>query len=107
MGKAIEQPAPDGMGPEDQESYLAHTQWLKTVRSRVEALALKHDVKAPRDVATGQSSGKRQHGSVVIVKEWEALQSTIEQESRRFNTLSNASKARHDIAMNAIRNLKG
>ncbi|MEY3197639.1 MAG: hypothetical protein RL023_243 [Candidatus Parcubacteria bacterium] len=27
-------------------------------------------IKAPRDVATGQSSGKRQHGSVKIAKEW-------------------------------------
>lgn len=26
--------------------------------------------------------------------------------TRKFQTLSNASKARHDIAMNAIRNLK-
>ena len=31
-----------------------------------------YDVKAPRDVATGQSSGKRQHGEVKIVKEWSA-----------------------------------
>ena len=34
------------------------------------------------------------------------LQKTTQQESRRFQTLSNASKARHDVAMNAIRNMK-
>jgi len=27
-------------------------------------------------------------------------------ESRKFQTLSNASSARHDVAMNAIRNMK-
>lgn len=35
-----------------------------------------------------------------------ALQQAGEQESRKFQTLSNASKARHDIALNAIRNMK-
>lgn len=32
-------------------------------------LAFEYEVKAPRDVATGQSSGKRQHGAVTIRKE--------------------------------------
>jgi hypothetical protein len=35
-----------------------------------------------------------------------ALRQASEKESRKFQTLSNASKARHDIAMNAIRNLR-
>lgn len=34
--------------------------------------AASFDVKSPRDVATGQSSGKRQHGVVKITKEWNA-----------------------------------
>lgn len=34
------------------------------------SLAFDYDVKAPRDVATGQSSGKRQHGTVKIVKDF-------------------------------------
>lgn len=34
------------------------------------SLAFEYDVKSPRDVATGQSSGKRQHGTVKIVKEF-------------------------------------
>jgi hypothetical protein len=36
-----------------------------------------------------------------------ALRKAVQTESRRFQTLSNASKARHDAAMNAIRNMKG
>jgi len=35
-----------------------------------------------------------------------ALQEATQMESRRFQTLSNASKARHDIALNAIKNMK-
>lgn len=35
-----------------------------------------------------------------------ALQNAVQNESRKFQTLSNASKARHDIALNAIRNMK-
>lgn len=106
IGKAIDQPMPGGLGAEDQKAYLAQTEWLKSVRRRMEAISGTSEVTAPRDVATGQATGKRQHGSVVIVKEWGPLRSAIEEESRQFNTLSNASKVRHDIAMNAIRNIK-
>ena len=39
-------------------------------------------------------------------EQFAALQKTTQQESRRFQTLSNASKARHETAMNAVRNMK-
>lgn len=32
-------------------------------------IAASHEVRAPRDVATGQSTGKRQHGPILITKE--------------------------------------
>ncbi len=35
-----------------------------------------------------------------------ALQEATQMESRKYQTLSNASKARHDIALNSIRNMK-
>jgi hypothetical protein len=38
--------------------------------------------------------------------EFMALQNATQNESRKFQTLSNASRARHDVAMNAIRNMK-
>ncbi len=104
---AIDQPAPTGLSAADQKSYAAQTEWLKSVRSRLEPLAAKYDVTAPRDVATGQATGKRQHGSVVIMKEWGPLKATFEREGHQFDALSGVLKARHDIAMNAIRNLKG
>ena len=33
-------------------------------------VAADYDVKAPRDLATGQASGKRTHGPVKFIKEW-------------------------------------
>ena len=52
----------DGVGDET---------WLR-VRCDDGAVAavFEYDVKAPRDVATGQSSGKRMHKPFVIIKEW-------------------------------------
>ncbi len=42
-----------------------------------------HTITSPRDVATGQASGKRMHGTVKIVKEWSAssplLRITVEE----------------------------
>lgn len=106
VGKAIDQPAPTGLNVADQNAYAAQTEWLKSVRKRIEPLALRNEPNAPRDVATGQASGKRQHGALPI-KEWRALQATFEQEARRFDQLQGRLKARHEMAMNAIRNLKG
>lgn len=90
VGKAIDQPAPAGLNVADQKTFAAHTEWLKSVRKRIEPLA----------------SGKRQHGAWPI-REWRALQTTFEQEGVRFDQLQGRLKARHEMAMNAIRNLKG
>ena len=98
---------PRGLTPAEQASYTAETEWLTSVRTRMDDLGVKHGVIAPREAATGMPTGKRQHKPHVFTSEWSVLQAQIERESRKFNTLSNASKARHDIAMNAIRNLKG
>lgn len=106
VGEAIDVPMPAGLNAADQQVYAAHTDWLKSVRRRVEVLKSESDAAAPVDAAAGQSSEKRQYAPVKIIKQWGRLQATIEEESRKFNTLSNASKARHDIAMNAIRNMK-
>ena len=43
-------------------------------------------VASPRDVATGQASGKRQHRPITIVKEWGA--STLTLNGKQFLTLS-------------------
>ncbi len=35
------------------------------------------EIKSPRDVATGQSTGKRQHGEIKITKEWSSSAPTM------------------------------
>jgi hypothetical protein len=121
----IDQPAAVTLSKEDLAAYQKQTEWLKSVLTRLEVST---GVKAPRDVATGQASGKRQatagdvvsprdaasgmptgkrqHKPMMMTPELESFFGAVENESRQFNTLSNASKARHDIAMNAIRNMK-
>lgn len=39
-------------------------------KEKLSGLSYRHEIKSPRDVATGQASGKRQHGPVTITKEW-------------------------------------
>jgi type VI secretion system secreted protein Hcp len=41
-------------------------------KSKIEGLAFEYEVKSPRDLTTGQASGKRQHQPITIVKEWGA-----------------------------------
>ena len=106
VGKAIDLPAPAGLTPGEQKRYAAQTEWLKSVRARIEPPAAS-DIKVPRDPATGQASGRRMHGPGPVSKEWGRLQQTFEQEAHQFDDLTGALKARHDMAMAAIRNLKG
>lgn len=40
-------------------------------------LSYRHEVKSPRDVATGHASGRRQHGPITITKEWGAATTQI------------------------------
>ncbi len=106
IGKAIALPAPTGLTPGERKRYAAQTEWLKTVRTRLEPLA-QSEVTAPRDMATGQASGRRLHGPRLVTNELGRLQQTFEQEGHQFDDLSGELKARHDMAMAAIRNLKG
>ncbi len=121
LKKLVDAASPAGMNDKEGAEYATHTQWIKSAYDRVLAARERgsglatgrsvapvagatSDVKAPRDVATGQSSGKRQHG--VPARDIVKLVKTLEQEGRQFNTLSNASKSRHEMAMSSIRNMK-
>lgn len=46
---------------------------------RIPALRFQYQLSAPRDAATGQASGKRQHGALMITKEWSAASPQIYQ----------------------------
>lgn len=98
----IEQPAPPGLRPVDLKAYLSHTEWLKSVATRLDKV--NQQVVSPRDVASGQASGRRV--ATVLSPDIDLLRKQIEQESQRFTTLSNILKTRHDAAMSAIRNMR-
>lgn len=46
-------------------------------KDKIAAIGFSYEVASPRDVATGQASGKRQHGPVTFVKEWGAASPQI------------------------------
>ncbi|MDZ4744885.1 MAG: type VI secretion system tube protein TssD [bacterium] len=39
---------------------------------KIPVLTFDYELKAPRDIATGQTTGKRQHKPIRIIKEWDA-----------------------------------
>lgn len=41
-------------------------------KEKLAGISYSHSIVSPRDIATGQASGKRQHGPISIVKEWGA-----------------------------------
>jgi len=46
-------------------------------KDQLAALSLEYELRSPRDAASGQPSGKRQHSPVSIVKEWGAASPQI------------------------------
>ena len=124
----IEEPAPAGLSPQDVQVYQAHTEWLKSVVARLEhtvksprdastgqasgrqaggqpAAQPSEDVAVPRDRATGQASGQRQVATV-LSPDMDLLMKRIQEESRRYDALTNLMKVRHEAAMSSIRNIK-
>lgn len=125
VGQAIDQPVPAELSAADQRAWAAQTEWLRSVRNRLEAYGVKTGAIAPRDAASGQATGKRAAAprdaasgqatgkrvaapgdSTGSAGELETLRRGIEREGQKYNTMSNVLKTRHDVAMNAIRNLK-
>jgi type VI secretion system secreted protein Hcp len=41
-------------------------------QEKIQFISFNYEIKSPRDVATGQASGKRQHSAITITKEWGA-----------------------------------
>ena len=100
----IDAPTPAGMNDQERAAYAAHTSWIKSAYDRVltareagSGLATGRvappAIKAPRDAASGLPTGKRQHG--VPARDIIRLQTTFEDESRKFQTLSNENYQQH------------
>lgn len=73
------------------------TRWLESVRDRYQQIHRKHPPTRQRPTTAEMAD---------LNMEFLALQNAVQMESRKFQTLSNASRARHDIAMAAIRNVR-
>lgn len=102
----MEQAEPSGLSVGQRRMWIQHTEWLKSVHARIEALGVEAGVIQPRDKGPAMTTGRRTWEPIRLQRELGTLQKTLLEEARRFETLSNVMKARHDIAMNAIRNMK-
>lgn len=106
MKTLADQPEPAGLDPGQRRVWIQHTEWLKSAHSRLEELALNAGVVEPREKASGMATGRRTYEPIRFRRELGTLQKTLLEEARRFQTLSNAMKSRHDTAKNIIQNMK-
>ena len=81
-----------------------HTTWLTSVRDRY--ANLETSMRGAFGDTPGLNGGDMVQKMAQMNMQFLALQEATQMESRKFQTLSNASKARHDVALNAIRNMK-
>lgn len=80
------------------EQWRKQTQWFSVTRKKYSDYKL--------DLTKVKQGESLETHMAQMNMQFLALQEATQMESRKFQTLSNASKARHDIAMNAIRNMK-
>ena len=106
LDEQIAIPRPAGLTRAQVYEWQEHGAWLSSLRERYANFL------AENGGNFGDTAGLRTAGTDLIKRmaamnlQFLKLQEATEAEARRFQTLSNASKARHEIAMNAIRNLK-
>jgi hypothetical protein len=102
LDKALEglviQAPPKQSSKSELEKWRSQTQWFSVTRKRF--TDYKEDL-----VKVKQGESMETH-MILTNKQFLALKEGTINESRKFQTLSNALKARHDIALNAIRNMK-
>lgn len=93
----IRRKPPTGLTPGQLAEWNEQTRWLESVRDRYQKMNSAYLPARQRSPATDMAT---------LNAEFLTLQNAVQMESRKFQTLSNASKARHDIAMAAIRNTR-
>ena len=100
-------PTPRGLTVAQLAEWKEHGAWLASLRERYANFL------AENGGAFGDSAGVPGTAGEDLPKKMAqrnrqclALQEATQTESRKFQTLSNASKARHEVAMSAIRNIK-
>lgn len=96
LDSLIPLPAPGSLSAADRRTWGEQTEWLKTLKGRIESL-LSLVVTPSESVAVP---------APVERKNIKALQDEAEQESAKLVLSSAPLRARHDAAMTAIRNMK-
>ena len=100
----IDSPPPSGLSRRERSAWREQSEWLAEVRQRYQSFAER--LSTQTSSASGLSGQAMMNEMTRMDMEFLSLQSEIQNASRRFQTLSNAMKARHDAAMSAIRNIK-
>ena len=127
LDRLIAEPAPTDLSEEERADWDDQTIWLRSVRDRyaevAEEYAATEDAVIPRSGieratsnslgerpgvtnTTGQTSQSAVSNMALSSQRFLTLQNTVQQESRKYQTLSNVTKARHDVAMSSINNIR-
>ena len=97
-------PVPKGLTKKEQKEWKKQTEWINSV---VERYSLQYS----RNKYLIEKSGKSAKQDVITEiqnqnVQFLALQQSLQNEARVFQTISNVMKTRHDAAMASIRNMK-
>jgi hypothetical protein len=99
--QVAEQKAPANSDEKQRKGFEEQSTWLRGAATRISNAA------ASAQALLDKAGGGTVEELASMNMQFLALQEALQNESRKFQTLSNASKARHDTAMNSIRNMKG
>lgn len=101
FGKLSKDKPPANLDAAQRKGFEEQSGWLAGAAQRMDDLVVK--AQALLDGTTTQSTVEE---LAAMNLRFLAIQQACQAESRKYQTLSIASKARHDIALNAIRNMK-
>ena len=107
LDKQLALEPPRGLTAAELSEWKEHGAWLSSLRERyANFLAENGGAFGDTPGLAGKAGADMMKKMAQMNMQFLALQEATQMESRKFQTLSNASKARHEIAMNAIRNIK-
>ena len=100
----IAAPAPKSLTRSQLAGWKQETAWIQSVRDRYLAHANALEGKFASATAAGSESMVSDMAQMNM--QFLALQNAVQNESRKFQTLSNASRTRHDTVKNSITNVR-
>ena len=106
LDQQIALPRPAGLTRSQVYEWNEHGVWLASLRERYANFLAENGGNFGDTAGLKTASADLTKQMAAMNMQFLKLQDATQMESRRFQTLSNASKARHEIAMNAIRNMK-